>query len=416
MRSMRWSAAISVVLIAGCGTSNPGEDNQPTSITPPNVTGTVAPDAGSGSGGTASCPLGAAAYTARLGSVFTTQAHDLVLDAHGNAILTADAGTTALSTAGDVLFAIPFGSVAAADRAGNIYIAGSFTQPIDLGLGTMVPQGNIDVFVAKLDAAGHVVSAKALGQCGDGVESLAVDGAGRIAISGTAMGTLVLSATGDIQFQLTRSGHVAFDSAGNLVLVGSFNANENANELPSPGTDVSWGFYMEVDPTGKELTSRIVTGNQVYLTGVAINAQDRIAVIGKTLGYAALDLGVVVTVVHDPASGRQNGGFVTVFDRFFNPFFAKDAQLTEANGVALDAAGNVFISGATVGNTGLFQLEAVDKIDAVGNVQLLPFGGVDGDGYGVAVDSCGGVIAGMDQLQQPSPTSPVIGLVEKAEF
>src|SRR5438874_2410704 len=79
---------------------------------------------------------------------------------------------------------------------------------IDLGAGAMTPMGNIDVFVAKLSASGKLIFAKQLGLCGDGVQSLAVDRTGRIAISGTVMGTVVLDAQGELEQSFAFSGFV----------------------------------------------------------------------------------------------------------------------------------------------------------------------------------------------------------------
>src|SRR6185503_4176007 len=110
-----------------------------------------------------------------------------------------------------------FGSVVATDRDGNAYIAGAFTAPLDVGLGVMEPEGNVDVFVAKLDAHGDVVFARPLRLCGDGVQSIAVDRTGRIAVSGREMGTAVLAPSGELELVLALSGQVGFSSHGDLI-------------------------------------------------------------------------------------------------------------------------------------------------------------------------------------------------------
>jgi hypothetical protein len=64
-----------------------------------------------------------------------------------------------------------------------------------------VPSGDIDTLVVELSPSGDVVKAFQLGLSDDGVQSVAVDRRGRIAVSGTTA-TAVLNPSG------CRSAHI----------------------------------------------------------------------------------------------------------------------------------------------------------------------------------------------------------------
>src|SRR6185295_2474 len=229
------------------------------------------PDPGTGSGadpGTgpgapaATCVLGSDGFATAVGMVRAAQLNDLAIDSAGNALFATKGddgqldGLTKLSASGEVLFTRPFGSVVATDRNGNAYIAGSFTQPIDLGLGVMTPEGNIDAFVAKLNIRGEIEFARPLRLCGDGVQSIAVDATGRLAVSGTAMGTALLSPEGEVQAVIAVAGDVAFNSHGDLIIAGTFTTTIDLGDGPiTPGAAGSEGFVATFDSTGQRLWS-----------------------------------------------------------------------------------------------------------------------------------------------------------------
>jgi hypothetical protein len=152
----------------------------------------------------------------------------------------------------------------------------------------MKPEGNIDVFVAKLDASGHAVFAHPLRLCGDGIISIAVDPTGRIAVSGSAMGTAVLSPGGEIQFVLAPSGDVAFNSHGDLVIVGSFTTTIDLGDGPITIEGNREGFAIAVDTSGHRLWSHLLAGSGVHANGVAIDSHDNIVITGFYEG--AIDL------------------------------------------------------------------------------------------------------------------------------
>jgi hypothetical protein len=81
------------------------------------------------------------------------------------------------------------GSSVAADGAGNVVVAGSFSGTADFGGGALTSKGGLDIILAKFDTTGnHVWSRRygdALDQTGAGV---AVDGAGSVLVTGALAG------------------------------------------------------------------------------------------------------------------------------------------------------------------------------------------------------------------------------------
>lgn len=164
----------------------------------------------------------------------------------------------------------------ALDPAGNLLIAGRFKATATFGTTTLMSNGDSDVFVAKLDAAGNFLWARAGG--GPGVDvgtSVATDAAGNVCVLARFNGTVTFAGQGLTSRGLSdvlvarydphgtllwlRSGggagddygiEVAMDPAGNAYLIGRFagSAAFGGTTLNSLGqADV---FVARLDPTG----------------------------------------------------------------------------------------------------------------------------------------------------------------------
>ncbi len=85
------------------------------------------------------------------------------------------------------------GSSIAVDASGNVYTTGDFrgTADFDPGIGTFtLSSAGSDIFISKLDAAGNLVWAKAMGgTSSDGGNSIAVDASGHVYTTGRFGGT-----------------------------------------------------------------------------------------------------------------------------------------------------------------------------------------------------------------------------------
>ena len=371
---------------------------------------------GSGScdGGTAAavCPLGAGTFTDVLGVSNPLQQLSLATEPSGEVLFGASqggantdvvhvSGAGEISAMGSTILTLPFGSLVASDASGDLYIAGSFTTAIDLGNGlVLTPQGNLDVFVAKLDANGHVIFARALGLCGDGVAAIAVGADGRIALSGTAMGTAVLSASGDIALQFAETGQVAFDTLGNLVIAGS-------------QTDSAYAFLEKYDASGTLVFRTAFEGKGVRISGLVVDTSDAIIFVGDATAYVDF-FGTDITARFASESGRFTGAFAVKTFSNRDPVFVKDLGIVEANGVAVDANGQIFIAAAITGNTGFFRYMEIVKIDVHAVVSMFDFGGnANGRVVAIAVDACGSVLAGLVRQATPDPQSEIDTVVQK---
>ncbi|HVZ38921.1 MAG TPA: hypothetical protein VHI13_06570 [Candidatus Kapabacteria bacterium] len=109
-------------------------------------------------------------------------------------------------------------AVIAVDRAGNSYAAGTFSGTVGFNGTQLVSQGGSDIFIARYDSYGIQQWAKRYGGTGDeSVAAIAVDSAGGVVIAGsfsgseTIGGVLLASAGGDDLFV------ARYDTAGEPV-------------------------------------------------------------------------------------------------------------------------------------------------------------------------------------------------------
>jgi outer membrane protein assembly factor BamB len=107
----------------------------------------------------------------------------LKLDPTGEPIWSRSFGGTSHDYADDI----------AVDAQGNIYIAGSFMERLDLGGGPLKCKGVHDVFVAKLDSNGEHLWSKAYGDAQDQIcLRVAVDASGGVFLAGYFRGEVKL--------------------------------------------------------------------------------------------------------------------------------------------------------------------------------------------------------------------------------
>ncbi len=373
------------------------------------------------------CPVGASSWILSLGPASPSLAGSVAVDAFGNVLVATSgvsaataSGVTQVAPDGNVLYTRPFGSLVTTDQSGNAYVAGGFSQPMNLGTGKIAPVVGVDVFIAKLDPAGTTMFARGLGLPGTGLTSIAVDATGRIAVSGTGLGTVVLDAAGEPVFALDYAGAVAFDAAGELVVVGTFTSRVDLGVGDGPvvvnASSGSWAFVVKLDRSGRRVWSQVLTGRGVAGTAVAIDAQDNIFVAGSYSASVML-FGDTFRAIVAPGLGRITGAFVAKLDGDGDVVWKLGQAIgVEANGVAVDAAGYVVVNGAAASNNGLRRIEAITRFDPKGHLtldaEMFPASGY-GRGVGVATDACGSIYASIAALDSPSPGSPVRSYLAK---
>lgn len=240
----------------------------------------------------------------------------------------------------------------AVDAAGNAYITG-FT-------GGSLGGVSASSFLAKFDSSGNELWIEQIGVGErDSSRSVAVDADGNVYISGTTDGSIgginaglrdaflmKIDSNGNEQWtkQIGTAGidigiSVAVDTTGNAYLSGyTYGDFEGVN------AGLTDAFLAKFDSSGDELwTTQIGTNNDDFGISVAADAAGNVYLSGYTYG----SLG--------GASAGGSDAFLAKFDSSGSELWAEQigaSGLDESHSVAVDAAGNAFISGRTRGSLG----------------------------------------------------------------
>ena len=350
-------------------------------------------------------------YTPRLAGTFTLKA--LASDAAGNS----GAASLTVTVAQPVVWPVQFGSArydeaegVTTDAEGNVYLVGK-----TYGSLASPNAGGRDAFVVKLDKRGAQVWVEQFGSGGDDeAESVTVDAAGNVYVTGHTYGSLEGSNAGNSDFFLARysssgdqawmkqfgsAGHdeadsVTVDAAGDLYITGhTYGSLAGAN---AGGLDA---FLAKYDSEGNQVwiqqlgsatneEAKSVTADaagNVYITGYTDNVlagtsaggfdiflakygSNGIQVWLKQFGTDVDDEGMGVitgTDGHIYVTGYTRGSLAVDNAGNSDVFLAKyDAQGAQVwleqfgsasdeyvEGIAGDAAGNLYLAGHTYGNT-----------------------------------------------------------------
>jgi hypothetical protein len=258
---------------------------------------------------------------------------------------------------------------AATDTEGNAYITGHTEGGIDGN----AYSGDSDMFLVKYDSSGARLWSAQLGSPAyDDGRAAATDASGNVYVAGFTWGYLdggSLSGAADIfvvkyssaglklwsrQFgsgAIDIAQSIAVDSAGNVYVSG--HTEGNLDGIPNAGK--ADAFIIKYDSSGARLWSRLLgTAAEDMARGVAIDASGNVYVAGYTFG--GLD-------------GNTNAGAADVFLSRFASDGSKlwTAQIGSAGydfcyAVAVDGEGFIFPVGATNGdldgkaNEGLFDI------------------------------------------------------------
>ncbi|TQE65726.1 hypothetical protein FF021_19170 [Leptospira noguchii] len=256
--------------------------------------------------------------------------------------------TRLLGAAGSVTVAYGITS----DSSGNIYSTGQTSGNLD----GQILTGTQDLFVTKYDGSGNKQWTRLLG-------------------------------VGGIQ---TLARGVTSDNIGNIYTTGATSGNLDGQIL----TGTQDLFVTKYDGSGNKQWTRLlgVAGTTSQANGIRPDSSGNVYTIGYTLGN--LD-GQILTGIQDL--------FVTKYDgsgnRQWTRLLGVAGQITQANGIASDSSGNIYLTGRASGNldgqilTGTQDL-FVTKYDSGGNKQwtrLLGAAGISTTAYGVTSDGSGNV-------------------------
>ncbi|HKR05275.1 MAG TPA: SBBP repeat-containing protein [Bacteroidia bacterium] len=333
-------------------------------------------------------------WAKRTGGTSIDYTNDVAADAFGNSYITgtyssapitfgaatltnsglSDVFLVKYNAAGNVIWArkigntgSEFGQSVATDAAGNIYIAGSFNSPsIVIGSITLTSAGSSDVFVAKYDSAGNALWARRAGSTGlDGASAIAVTPAGDVYIGGSY-----------ISSSITFGPNTLPNFGYNDAFVAKYNTSGTA----------LWGKHI-----GEYLDE--------FVSSIAVDAAGNVIAAGV---YNSIDVLIGSTVLITNAQDAVFDIFLAKFSPTGTVLWARGAGGWEddfANGAAVDAAGNVYITGYVVSNpstfgtisitTGAFALYLA-KYNSAGTIQWVVAPGF-GDGMNVTTDACGDI-------------------------
>jgi hypothetical protein len=223
------------------------------------------------------------------------------------------------------------------DSSGNVYIAGtttnpgSFSEPVAATVGPGIGNNssgstNTEYFVAKINP--------------------------------NSTGTSSLGYLTFLGGSVSQSGAlIAVDASGNVAITGTTTSPDfpvtDGSALTSGTNDVT---VSEIDPTGSMLLFSTLFGgsgaeSQVAAGGIAFDALDNIYISSDT---TSMDLPVTANVFQATFAGTGSDGFLAEFQPSSTPSLIYCSYLgTNTNvqvgigGVAIDAASNVYITGYT---------------------------------------------------------------------
>ena len=212
----------------------------------------------------------------------------------------------------------------AVDANGNTYVAG-WTRAASIGAtpGVVQPQfpgGSVDTFIEKLDASGNLVFATYWGGSGDDEGlSIAVDPTGNIYVAG------ISNAKGPSIYPTT---------PGAASTTGSPNGSN--------------GFVVKLNPTATAVIySTLVPGAGLYTVDIAADAAGNAYFTGTVQGS---DNSISATPgAYQPAHNGMYNPVVVKFDptgAVAYATFLGETGDNEAAGIAVDALGNAYVSGA----------------------------------------------------------------------
>lgn len=205
------------------------------------------------------------------------------------------------------------------DAAGNVYVTGNFQDTVDFdpsaATANLTCAGNCDIFLAKYDANGNYLWAKAMGGTHyDEGFSLAIDASGNVYLTG------YFGVTADLDPSAATANHTS--AGGWEIFLAKYDANGNYLwSKAMGGSSDNVGFSLTLDANG-----------DIYLTG-------------SSNGTADFDPSPAAAYL---TSAGLRDVFLAKYDANGNYQWAKMMGGMSEDGssyLALDASGNVYITG-----------------------------------------------------------------------
>ncbi len=282
---------------------------------------------------------------------------------------------TALATAGGIEY--DFVSGIAVDASGNVYITGGFQGTARFGGISKTSAGNADIFVAKYSSAGALQWVQtAEGPSYDGGRGIAVDVSGNVYITGyfyggaSFDGTFKASAgqvdifvakynsSGVLQWVQTAGGassdhgnSIAVDASGNVYIMGDFWGMVNFSGTSKTPTGNFNIFVAKYNSAGSLQWVQTAGGTGDFNGRcIAVDAIGNVYITGEFAGTASFG-----------STSKTSSGGADIFVAKYDPVGVAWAWVQTAGGtsydfgkgIAVDASGNVYVTGSFQG-TGSF--------------------------------------------------------------
>ena len=335
----------------------------------------------------------------------------------------------------------------AADSAGNHYVSGFFDgATLTIGVVNLTRIGDQDAFVAKFDASGSVVWARAFGGIGAKAfaQAVVVDGQGNVYVSGyfgtadltspplTRFGfqdifAIKLDASGATTWAHNFGGGgayafgmaIALDGSGHAYLGGYFQ-NGNLTSPPVPQLGTVDAVAIKLSPAGQALWGKNVGGGLAWAYGQAIAVDSASNVfLGGYFNFGSMASPPL------PLLGGQDA-FVVAVDSggssiLWSKHFGGSGAYSYGYSIACDGVANVYLGGTMQGDLSIPPLPKIGNVDAFafkidksngGIVWAENFGGTSGaaDGRSIALDTTGHLfLGGMASGTLTKPTLLALG-------
>jgi hypothetical protein len=255
-------------------------------------------------------------------------------------------GWTAAATTAAYNGTLLSGSSTAIDPLGNVYTTGRFSGTVDFdpsvgGTANLTSVGSSDIFIQKLNALGDLIWVKQIGNTNyDDAKGITLDAMGNIYTIGVFTGAVDFDPSSGDSTMLTSNGFTdifiqKLNAAGNFVWAKSMG-----------GGSYDYGYDVAVDAAGN-----------VYTTG--------------SFQFVA-DFDPGVSTANLTSSGLTDI-YVCKLDALGNYVWAKSMGSTNgdnANGIALDASGNIYTAGYFSGTVDFDPGSGTDTLSSSGNYDM----------------------------------------------
>lgn len=261
----------------------------------------------------------------------------------------------------------------ATDAMGNVFIAGTFkgTLALDPAKPLVATSTKGQIYLAKFDPAGAPLWSKAFASTeAVSVSGLAVDGTGAVVFTGTfsAAGSLTLgTAPVPVMYEYVQGYYAKFDASGNHVFNGAAGTNE-VSQVAAPAIDAAGNIYIWSSGSCqsacndsnfslvKRSSSNTVVWSKSSYQGVFSSAPDYSARVARGVAVDAAGNVYVAggfkgaEVLGGGTAIASAGGLDGIIGKFnssgalLNKWRYGDAADQTAGPIAIDSASNVYIA------------------------------------------------------------------------